>query len=57
MPAEVDPEKCEGCNDCVPICPQGCISLEECKARINREECIDCNACIDVCTKNAIKME
>lgn len=57
MPAEVDPEKCEGCNDCIPICPQGCISLEECKAKVSPDECIDCNACIDSCTKGAIELK
>jgi len=57
MPAEVKEEVCEGCNDCVPICPQGCISLENCKAKVNADDCIDCNACVDSCTKGAIEIK
>ena len=58
MPAEVNQEKCEGCQDCIPVCPQNCISMtENDKAVVNQDDCIDCNACVDVCTKSAIDMK
>lgn len=57
MPAIVEAEKCEGCGDCVPVCPQNCIDMTDGKAVTRQEECIDCNACADACTHAAIKME
>lgn len=49
-------ENCEGCGDCIPVCPQGCLEMQtqENKVVVKPDECIDCNACIDVCTHGAI---
>ena len=57
MPAYVDPEKCEGCGDCVPVCPNESIKMVDEKAVVDKEQCIDCNACVDTCTKQAIEMK
>jgi NAD-dependent dihydropyrimidine dehydrogenase PreA subunit len=57
MPALVDPEKCEGCGDCIPACPNESIKMTEAnKALVDKEMCIDCRACVDTCTKFAIDM-
>jgi len=50
---EVDPEKCDGCGACVPVCPVRAIILENSKAQIMPEECVDCAICIDYCPKEA----
>ena len=57
MPAEVNKEKCEGTGDCIPVCPIGCIAIEDNKAKTNPDECIDCNACVDACDKQAIEIK
>lgn len=41
MKLEVNPEKCNGCGDCIPACPVKAIVMENGKARILPEKCID----------------
>lgn len=57
MPAFVDIEKCEACEDCLPVCPTECISMVDAKAKVNEDECADCSACVDVCPSQAISMK
>jgi ferredoxin len=57
MPAFVDTTKCEGCEDCVPVCPTSAISMVDKKAVVNEDECADCAACVDVCPSQAISMK
>ncbi len=52
--AFVIPELCNGCGDCVKICPVNAITMEAEKAAINPFMCIGCGACIPVCPKEAI---
>lgn len=56
MPAEVDSEKCTGCESCVEECPSNAISMAEGKAVVDADSCIDCGACIDACPVEAISM-
>ncbi|TKJ38709.1 MAG: ferredoxin [Planctomycetes bacterium B3_Pla] len=56
MPANVDAEKCTGCETCVSECPTEAISMAEEKAQVN-EECVDCGVCVDACPEEAISME
>jgi NAD-dependent dihydropyrimidine dehydrogenase PreA subunit len=55
MPAIVDKEKCEGCEDCLESCPSSSIVMAESKAQVN-EDCIDCGACVESCPTQAISM-
>lgn len=57
MPAVVDPEKCEGCGDCISSCATNAIVMEEDKAKVKPEDCCECNACIDQCPTHAISMQ
>jgi heterodisulfide reductase subunit A-like polyferredoxin len=57
MPAQVDKEKCTGCESCVEECPSEAISMDEGKAKVNPEACIDCGVCIDACPEQAISMQ
>jgi ferredoxin len=58
MPANIDKEKCSGCETCVSECPSEAISMtEEGKAQVNPESCIDCGVCVDACPEQAISMQ
>ncbi|MHC5075551.1 MAG: indolepyruvate ferredoxin oxidoreductase subunit alpha [Planctomycetota bacterium] len=57
MPANIEKEKCTGCETCVDECPADAISMAEEKAVVNVETCIDCGACVDACPVEAITME
>jgi hypothetical protein len=50
----VDPERCNGCGDCIPACPQKAILMKDEKARITPERCVDCGFCVDYCPQKAI---
>lgn len=57
MPAEVDKEKCTGCETCVEECPSDAISMADEKAVVDAEKCIDCGVCVDACPVEAITMQ
>jgi ferredoxin len=42
----IDPKKCVGCSNCIPVCPMGAIYIGEDKlAKINAEACVECYTC------------
>jgi ferredoxin len=42
----IDPKKCVGCSNCIPVCPMGAIYIGEDRlARINSEACVECYTC------------
>jgi len=56
--ARVDPELCSGCQNCLPVCPAGAITMVERAASVDPDRCIDCQRCIDRCNReNAIHRE
>lgn len=57
MPAQVDQEKCTGCESCVSECPSEAIKMANDKAVVDAETCIDCGVCVDACPEEAISME
>jgi NAD-dependent dihydropyrimidine dehydrogenase PreA subunit len=51
----VDPGKCEGCEECVEVCPADVFEMEDDKSvPVNAEECLGCESCIEVCDQEAI---
>ncbi len=57
-PGGIDVLKCTGCGECVEICPQNCIELQEIKGKkvaiITKPElCIGDGFCKIVCPKDA----
>lgn len=51
----VDPEKCEGCEECVDICPMDVFEMQNDKSvAVNAEDCEGCESCIEVCESGAI---
>lgn len=56
----VDPGKCEGCGDCVVVCPVFLWKLGKKKAQLEgdyRERCLECGACWQVCSSGAISFD
>ncbi len=55
----IDLAKCEGCGDCVEICPSEILAVAEeggkkfAKAA-NEDDCIGCMACEDACEDGAL---
>ncbi|HNY25955.1 MAG TPA: 4Fe-4S binding protein [Candidatus Sumerlaeota bacterium] len=55
MPAVINPEKCNGCQLCIPVCPIGCITGRPgTKPQVTQKGCIRCGACKAVCESGAI---
>ncbi|NOX20484.1 MAG: 4Fe-4S dicluster domain-containing protein [Nitrospirae bacterium] len=51
----VDADKCEGCEECVNICPQGVFEMEDGKSNpVNSSECVYCESCLGVCPAECI---
>jgi len=52
--AYVIADLCNGCGECVKICPVNAITMQECKAKIDPFQCVGCGACVPVCPLEAI---
>jgi NAD-dependent dihydropyrimidine dehydrogenase PreA subunit len=51
----VDNAKCEGCKECVDICPNGVFQMTGEKSTPDAGgECVFCESCIGVCPSTAI---
>lgn len=53
-----NPERCNHCTVCVPLCPVGAFSVNE-KERVvsfNDEKCIACGICVQACPYRAIEI-
>lgn len=54
---KLDAEKCIGCQQCVFICPEASIRMNENKkAEIDYDFCKGCGLCAGVCPVKAIEM-
>ena len=52
-----DPEACTGCEECVEICPEKAITMDDGKPVINEIMCSGCGACIPACTEDALDQQ
>jgi ferredoxin len=61
----VDEEKCNGCGNCVSLCPVEAMTLVSSndpgkpnrkKAKLQQESCLGCGICIGGCEKKAIEL-
>ncbi len=52
----VDQEKCDGCGECLAVCPEDVFDLnDDGKSEpVNMENCSDCCSCIETCPNEAI---
>ena len=64
--AVVDPEKCDGCGECLGACAyEGALVLHDSRggngtrpvAEINGALCKGCGACVAACPKEAIELK
>ena len=46
---------CDKCEECIPKCPQGCITLMNDSIHIEEKHCLHCNRCVELCPRKAIK--
>jgi NAD-dependent dihydropyrimidine dehydrogenase PreA subunit len=61
--AEIDPERCDYCGECLRTCNVKCIGLAKAahphgdrRARVDSAVCLGCGACIDACPQDAIAL-
>jgi ferredoxin len=57
MPAVVNRELCNSCEECTEVCPTEAIVMTDGKALVDPDECTDCYACVDACPEDAISMD
>ena len=54
----IDEEKCTGCGECIPGCPEGALQIIDDKARLISDLfCDGLGACIGECPEDAISIE
>ncbi len=53
----VDREKCNGCGNCVEICPSEVYEIGEERSNPTRpQDCIECWACVNQCPTESIQL-
>jgi electron transport complex protein RnfB len=55
--AEVEAEKCTGCETCVQRCQLEAVALFDGVARVNLDRCIGCGNCVATCSSEAIQLK
>lgn len=57
--AQIDPEQCVGCRECMAVCQFGAVTYSAAtkKSRIDQRWCYGCGVCRAVCEKEAIRLE
>jgi Pyruvate/2-oxoacid:ferredoxin oxidoreductase delta subunit len=54
----IDEDKCTGCEECIPNCPEGAIRIVDGKARLVSDSlCDGLGACLGHCPEDAIRVE
>ncbi len=59
MPAFVIPFKCDGCGECIKVCPQGILHIDPINRKsfnIETDMCWECFPCVKACPQKAIEV-
>ena len=56
MAAQVNADKCIGCEACVNACPNEAITMNDGVAKVDEDTCIECGICVDECNSEAITL-
>lgn len=54
--AQIDPDECFGCADCVSACPFEAIEMGREVAEVTWEKCMGCGVCVDQCENDVIEL-
>lgn len=55
---EIDENKCTGCGDCIPACPEGALQIIDGKARLVSDlSCDGLGACVGNCPEDALTVK
>ena len=54
--AEIDPELCDGCGECLPNCAEGALEIADGQAVLSASLCDGLGACLDHCPKGALRI-
>jgi Fe-S-cluster-containing hydrogenase component 2 len=54
--AVVDREECLGCEDCLPACQFGALSMLEDLCTVSGEKCVGCGLCAPACPTGALQL-
>lgn len=52
---EIVNSKCSGCGECIEVCRQQAISIDNSLAVIDQGLCVQCGACSKLCATGAVK--
>jgi len=54
MKVRIDKERCDGCGECIAVCPQDALRIAEGIAQIDATRCDGCQDCLSACPQGAI---
>ncbi len=54
---ELDEDLCNGCGDCIELCPVSALTIEEDIAVADEDWCIGCGICVTNCTTSAARLK
>jgi Pyruvate/2-oxoacid:ferredoxin oxidoreductase delta subunit len=54
--AEINLGLCIACENCIPYCQFGALSMHDSSAVISSDKCMGCGICVDKCAQDAIQL-
>ena len=57
MVVKINEEECIGCGNCVDVCPNNVLELNDVAKVKNPDACTNCGKCVEECPVDAITLE